>query len=179
MFGQGDNLGTAHLDSIVLLTKMEEWSSNFCDAQYCNNKSKEEGIVREIQSLNHEVIKKLQRSCSSFKVFEKLFAKGKRLETKVTRVENQTNLHSHFLNQALTHFIKQEILRLQDQIKEQFQIEALLLKEPIFINKEVYPHGKQCYLTKNIAKLIDNSHGFESRWLTFEAYLRSKIATVE
>lgn len=176
---EGGNIGVVNIDSLILLSKIESYSSESC-TEISNGYSSK--IIELIDSLQEEYRgyqKYLATSCISIESYQKIIDTIKVLTENIKKAEWDYGEVQNVLNEELEIFTNSEIRHYYERLKQEHKITVLLKEEPIYMNEglkeELEGLSKLIILTRSLIVWINQSSKFEKRWERFESSLRLKI----
>lgn len=175
---EGGNIGMVNIDSLILLSKIEPFSSESCTEISNGYSSKIIELVDSLQEKYRGYQKYLATSCISIESHQKIIDTIKVLTENIKKAEWDYGEVQNMLNEELEIFANSEIRNYYERLKQEHKITILLKEEPIYMHeteslKEDLP--KLIILTKSLIVWINQSSKFEKRWKKFESNLRSKI----
>lgn len=175
---EGGNIGMVNIDSLILLSKIESYSSESCTEISNGYSSKIIELIDSLQEKYRGYQKYLATSYISIESYQKIIDTIKVLTENIKKAEWDYGEVQNMLNEELEIFANSEIRNYYERLKQEHKITVLLKEEPIYKHeteslKEDLP--KLIILTKSLIVWINQSSKFEKRWKKFESNLRSKI----
>lgn len=175
---EGGNIGMVNIDSLILLSKIESYSSESCTEISNGYSSKIIELIDSLQEKYRGYQKYLATSYISIESYQKIIDTIKVLTENIKKAEWDYGEVQNMLNEELEIFANSEIRNYYERLKQEHKITVLLKEEPIYMHeteslKEDLP--KLIILTKSLIVWINQSSKFEKRWKKFESNLRSKI----
>lgn len=178
---EGSNIGLVNIDSLILLSSIESYSSETCTEISNQYSSKILELIDSLQEEYRGYQKYLATSYISMLSYQKIIDTIKVLTENIKKAEWDYGEVQNVLNEELEIFINHEIRNYYERLKQKYQITVLLKEEPIYTQKseglkeDTESLSKLIFLTRSLIEWINQSSKFEKRWKRFESSLRLKI----